>query len=513
METTVRTDLASTPQRSWHLGLGIALLFTVLALTLYSEHQDWPAAFHHDEPSKVLQISDQLRNLYHPLFLLEATEWARKISGVQRDDKTGIVAIGRGVSAVCMALAVGIAALAAYWRHSWIAAFTVGTMMLLCFRFYEVAHYFKEDTPHLLGLSLVMLTGFLHARSPSRRTVFAMGLAVGVAMSSKYAGAGFFSIALALIALYPAGRLRTSIGILIGAALGITLLIHLRFLIMLDPLGKLTRSLSQEVTWMIQGHKGVGMEVPNWDYFVRLFYDVGMHGIALILLWVPFVRRLHKADAVLIVFSMTYFAVLTMSPKYSERYLLPISLIVLFYIGLQLANLIQSVQALGNRRMISVSVAAILMTMVLVPSVPWLQDYRQAFATDSRQSMITVLHEHLSTDAHIAADAAVRLKEAEAQATGGYAALRYEEAEFAPQLGTLDELRDRGVTHLIICYDTYHRFIAKGATASGDQAKTWQLARDFYLALQVTEPLWKSEPRNPKPLHPGLEVYPMPPKL
>jgi hypothetical protein len=41
----------------------------------------------------------------------------------------------------------------------------------------------------------------------------------------------------------------------------------------------------------------------------------------------------------------------------------------------------------------------------------------------------------------------------------------------------------------------------------------WVAARAFYQRLQQETPLWSAEARDPKPLHPGLELYAMPAKL
>jgi hypothetical protein len=75
------------------------------------------------------------------------------------------------------------------------------------------------------------------------------------------------------------------------------------------------------------------------------------------------------------------------------------------------------------------------------------------------------------------------------------------------------ELKARGVTHVIICYDTYYKFLVEGTTVDPSRANEWAAAQAFYRRLKQETPLWSVAPRDPKPLHPGLELYAMPGKL
>jgi hypothetical protein len=111
----------------------------------------------------------------------------------------------------------------------------------------------------------------------------------------------------------------------------------------------------------------------------------------------------------------------------------------------------------------------------------------------------------------IVADAAAEIEAA--QRWRGDRASKIEAAEYAPSLGSLEDLRARGVTHVVICYDTYHRFLVDGATVDPSRMEEWTAALKFYRRLKKETPLWCAAPRDPKPLHPGLELYAMPGKL
>ena len=433
-------------------GIVQALLFTSVALCLYLEHNDWPAIYHHDEPSKVTQLQKNERNLNHPMLLLEAADLARRLAGVPRSDEGGILACGRAVSAFSMALAIGLLSLAGANRLGVFGGFGVGLVSLLCFRFYEVGHYFKEDAPYLLGVAM-----FLWALTTSKHTAIWLGLSIGVAAASKYAG-----ISLLLVGLLVTVERRT----LVFSMLFPILLLHWRLFFMAEPMDVLFGSMTREAMWLVHGHKGIGNALPNFGYFWRLVYELGYHGVVLLGLWVIFRKQLTRADALVLAYTGIYVIVLLSTRKYSERYLLPVSMVALYYIGLQLAQLFRCVP--GSRRWLQGGVATLLILAVTIPWYPWLASHRHAFANDSRSGLCQYLATELSEGAVVVADAAAEV--AAAQRWRGEKASLVETAEYASRLGSLMELKARGVTHVIICYDTYYRFLVDG------HFSTWTLS-------------------------------------
>jgi hypothetical protein len=476
-------------------GILQAVLFMAIALGLYLEHNDWPAVYHHDEPGKVAQLQRGERNLNHPLLLLEVTDVVRRVSGVSRVDDVGIVACGRAVSAFCMAVAIGMLSLAATNRLGLLAGFAVGIVCVLYFRFYEVGHYFKEDTPYLLGVASV-----LWALTTTKHTAVCMGLAIGIAAASKYAG----------ISLLVVGWLvTTEKRKLISSTLAVLTLVHLRLLMIDNPFGVLADSLMREASWLIHGHKGIGSSLPNIGYFWRLIYELGIHGLVLLGLWGLSWKRLSRSDYVVLSYIGVYFVVLLCTRKYSERYLLPVMMIALYYVGLQVAMLVRRVPA--RFRWGKLGVAVVLFASIVVPWYPWLVSHRNAFGGDSRSGLCQYIAEEMPAAAVIVADAAAEIEAA--QRWRGDRASKIEAAEYAPSLGSLEDLRARGVTHVVICYDTYHRFLVGGATVDPSRMEEWTAALKFYRRLKTETPLWCAAPRDPKPLHPGLELYAMPGKL
>ena len=134
-------------------------------------------------------------------------------------------------------------------RLGLLAGFAVGVVSLLYFRFYEVGHYFKEDTPYLLGVAAV-----LWALTVTKHTAVCLGVAIGIAAASKYAG-----ISLLAVGWFVTTEKRK----LIVSTLAVLALVHLRLVIVEDSFGVFVGSLTREATWLVQGHKGIRNSLPN----------------------------------------------------------------------------------------------------------------------------------------------------------------------------------------------------------------------------------------------------------
>jgi nicotinamidase-related amidase len=70
----------------------------------------------------------------------------------------------------------------------------------------------------------------------------------------------------------------------------------------------------------------------------------------------------------------------------------------------------------------------------------------------------------------------------------------------------LDELRALGVTHLVISYDVYHRFVDGSAAPPPGQAAAFARRQLFYETARRQKILWQDASADPKALHPGLTL-------
>ena len=169
----------------------------IIAFALGTFANDQPVHWHPDEASKVRQIAGGHWNFNHPHLLLSSARLVllakgSRIGGDRADwaeIKLEIARAGRTASAGLAALAaVALGAMAWLTFDRWtglLAGLLVGLSPPLVLR----AHYFKEDTALVMGLSVLGLGAALMNRRPSLASAALVGLGAGLATSGKYAAA------------------------------------------------------------------------------------------------------------------------------------------------------------------------------------------------------------------------------------------------------------------------------------------------------------------------------------
>jgi hypothetical protein len=82
-----------------------------------------------------------------------------------------------------------------------------------------------------------------------------------------------------------------------------------------------------------------------------------------------------------------------------------------------------------------------------------------------------------------------------------------EKSFFAADLGTVADLRSRGIRYVLISRDVYHRYVDKSLRPA-QPSEEFERRHAFYTEVTgACRLLWKEKGRDPKPLHPGLELY------
>ncbi|HUF64063.1 MAG TPA: hypothetical protein VMN36_18440 [Verrucomicrobiales bacterium] len=479
----------------------------------YLRHQEFPSAYHRDEPSKVEQVQEGFRNLYHPVLLLETVELVRRSLGLDRQDAEAVARLGRTVSAAFMAAAAAALVLAAGWRYSLGAGIWAGILGGVHFRFYDVAHYFKEDTPYLAGCALFLAAAMRWRERPGEGSAIFLGLAAGIALSAKYSGLAHGVIGVLLLwvtAGRGAGRKGKMLAVYAAAMALVLGAAHFRVLIDPEVWGRIRGSLLRETDWMLRGHEGVGQRVPHPLYLWQMYMD---HRLPLLLLlgclW-PLRRMLGRTDAVVLGSHAVYLAALSCTAKYSERYLLPVYLVLFVYAAAAAMELWRRrPRDQGWRGRAAVAAGAGFAVYLLFHPVYMLVQTDRLFREDSRAQLCAFLEEEVPGTAVLAADGDVMLDVALGRA--GLRPRRIRSAVYASDLGTIAGLRESGVTHAVVTYDSFHRFVGWGTGAAGGQEEEWDRAREFYAVLRGKgRLLWSSPPAFPKVLHPGIELYALP---
>ena len=83
-----------------------------------------------------------------------------------------------------------------------------------------------------------------------------------------------------------------------------------------------------------------------------------------------------------------------------------------------------------------------------------------------------------------------------------------DDASFAPELGTLDQLRSKGVGYVAVCRQNYGRYFNDKTVPQAKVKVNYEEARDFYTRLFAEGQLLKEWPKGTITyLQPGIRLY------
>lgn len=495
----------------------LAMVLFVGSFTLFTQHHDFPYSYHPDEAGKTGQIIGGSRNYHHPLLMLSAADIVSRVSFLPREPQT-VVQIGRGVSAVFAAGAVIALALLARMRYGALAGWGAGVAVALQVDLFETAHYMKEDPALLFGLALSLFAAQVWWSKPDARTLRFFAMACGIAVSGKYLGVIALLFALPLVIWVPhAGtaldrptRLKR-----FGAAYAVTFLICNLPLFALK-LASPFRSIRNEMKGVAGGHRGITREIPHGEYLETLRDNVP----AIILILAAFyvldslirARRRSAVEWATLLLPLGYLAAISCSPKIADRYLLPVNVLIPFFAVLSAAELARGFDSekLRWRRILSPLVLVALVAWISSAQWPAFRRSYEGFTHDDPAAVAAWIKTNLPLDAVIAEDHRVNLSPTKANGVSKNARVpqKVYNANFAPDLGTLDELRAKGVTHVAICKQSYGRYF-KDETKPREGAKTtFDQRQEFYAeVLEQGELVRDWPPGTISYLQPGIRLY------
>jgi hypothetical protein len=479
---------------AWSAARGlIAALLLGLGFLLHREGADFSWEYHNDEPSKVQQVLEGWRNYRHPPLMLDVVVAVRAVLPGW-DEPQAVVELGRMASALYGAAAVAVMADAAWMAAGPWAGLGVGLVLLSHGPSYEMAHYFKEDSLLLLGVAML-----LHA-------VVALGGRPNPAWGGEFLIAGWICVgakwigwvpllaaaipAWRALAPWPCWRRGLALAFFLGVAVaGARYLWHWEVF-----------ALNGREEWdaLWSGDYAAGVEVPHDRYF-SLLAKMGHPalwwacvGLGLAAAW----RGMPGAAWALGCAGVGWVALAWMA-KYSDRYAVPL---VWLMVWLGVAGAAYSTARMPRVRGLVAPVATGLMAAGLMLG-QWddFQARRSGFASDSRALLQAWLERQDTAGWRLARDqwSWVRLP----------AGPEPEESFFAADLGTIEELRARGITHVAVCYEVYHRYVDGSAHLAARADPVFRRREAFYRELLERGRLvWTVSNRHPKPLHPGLSL-------
>ena len=449
----------------------VAILVFSGGMVLFTEHSSFPFYYHADEPGKVLQVIHRRKNFHHPLLMLSTAELARKafLHGDAKDDPQRVVEMARTIMAAFAAASAALLALLATRLHGLFAGLAVGLLTVTNPLLYELAHYFKEDPAFLFGIVACVLAAHAYATRRGPRTLLLLGVAAGVAAAGKYVGAAFVPVAAGLGAAIGGGTSRERwkrAGKVAGMALFTWLVLDYRAV--RSPV-RFVQGFNEETGKALLGNHGLVNDVPHAYYF-GVQGDYGGAWIpALAVLWLALAiirpRKISLAEWMLAGVAVIFMLVFSFTPKTSTRYYLPIAVALCY---LAAAGAFQWA-ALASARWAGSRIAATGLAVLLCVGAAWgqwgdTQELRVGMQKDDRAELVREV-EALPPTAIIVQDQAAGLPEPDR--------LWYHKgleplpqkvigAKQACDLGSLAELRARGVTHLALNAKTYMRYFQPG---------------------------------------------------
>ncbi len=469
---------------------GVALL---VGLCIFLPSATFPLEYHNDEPSKVLQIQTETRNLCHPVLMLDIADAIIRLRGV-RDEPQKIAETGRTLSGLYSAGTAALLAAAVTATRGSLAGLAAAVFFLISPETFEISNYFKEDALHLFTLSLLGLCVALRPRHSVRGVSwFPMlsGLALGLAISSKYYTWGLLPAVVILVYTSSKRHRLGAVALALAVALGFTAALHLPWLWRGSPLQD---ELKLELVHLFHGHYGVGIQAPHTLYVENLLQKVSWIALPLVFWSVGLLTRRGKASLFLIILTFVYLVAISFLPKYSERYLHPVLLAVQTAAGCGLADMARYKGWFG------VSLSLIVALLALIGCGFDHIALRQRFQRDDRAELAVWISNNLPDSARFAIDAQALMQ-------AHFPDRVIISPEFLPEAGSIENLRLLGVTHVIVVKDRHHRYTDLPDAAAKSLDPVSKHRRDRYLEyFREGKQLWASPCQNPKPLRPGLSL-------
>ena len=511
---------------------GFALIATVCAV-LYTLHADFPYYAHMDEGGKIVQVLRKERNFHHPTLMLDVVERSSRITrevekaqlrSMGIDDGAPeyqaakemtaqeTVELGRNLSAFWMASAVFFFCVAAYALAGWLGGVITGVILLFEPHLFYYAHFFKEEPVLMVGLAALLATSLLYIKQPGIVRLAFFAAACALAVSGKYAGLIFVIVAMIFVFTRYATAWRRRIWIRDGALfmsvlLGTWALLNLPIL---QEISAFQSGVDREWTAVSGGHDGIrgAAGFSTYQKWLVEQLPVALWALMIIVMIQGWLRRENRLAVGLILAALlVYFGVISLSPKFSGRYLLPVFALIHLLGAISLAWLFSRTpesEIKGRWYGAGVAGAAFLLFATLFSDAWLLRTYIGAFAKGSH---VTELRNWVSRE--LPQEAVVgqlnwRTLPDPSYPTNQYLAetegLRQNvmtSPDFA-ESGSLKPLLDQGLTHFVVTENQYYRYYHLGdafePTGNADETSVVHRKQKFFHELfDKGDPVWVYE--------------------
>lgn len=506
----------------------MAVALFIFSLWLNTRHNDFPYSYHPDEGGKTGQIIGGIRNYHHPLLMLSATDIVSRLAFIKREPQP-IVETGRWVTATFAAATVVALALLAWFHFGILVGWGAGLAVALQVDLFETAHYFKEDPTLLFGVALSLLAAHVWYRFPHKRTLRFLAVACGLAVSGKYLGIVVLTFAIPIVLARRGSEAdisRSQRLKLFAIAFGLTFLIC-NLPLFASKLSSPFRSIRNEVHGVAGGHRGITRQIPHGVYLETLEENApravlvlsGVYALALVVT----ARRRTLPEWATLLFPLGYLAVISCSPKIADRYLLPVNVLLPFLAALGVAEIGRLIgpDKSRARHALNIGVIACLFTWLVASEWPTFHRSFRGYEHDDPTATAEWIKANLPATAVIAEDHRISLSPTKSdKIKNPKTGLPFEPSEnarvpqkvyspnFASELGTLEQLRQNGITHVAICKQSYGRYF-KDETRPRESVKSgFDKQRDFYADILEEGQLVKEWPPGTiSYLQPGIKLF------
>ncbi len=479
-------------------------LFTLVGLFLFTRHADFPYLYHTDEPSKIGQIIDHDYNFHHPLLLLRSTEALVGMTSTPLQPQP-VVEKGRLASAIFAALGTGFTVMLASRLAGRVAGVFAGILVLTHPVLFELSHYMKEDCALLVGIAAT-LAGLVHyASRPSLGRAVLVGVAAGLALSGKYLGCTVAIFALVALAWNPAGKSPRWLAAVVAVAGMAGCFAAINYPALQDT-EKAKSSLTQELE-KVEKRAEERPEPIRFKHLSKLGTTLSVPLLIGLAYWFGRRWRLRRHEPLIWravgMFLIAYFLIVSLAPKTKDRYLLPVYIVACALGSVGVVEWYRhyrkhrSPYTRGLPR--TVAIAAI------VWHLPAFADTYSAFKRDDRRELAEFIRITIPPDAGIAQDVRVLLARAKAAGLPAFSLpnpLLVPPDRYVADLGSIEDLRARGITHVAVCEADYHN-----AFKDSGNPKMAERSRWYAELFRNHSEVWQRKVGDIAYLQPGLRLY------
>ncbi|HLG90499.1 MAG TPA: phospholipid carrier-dependent glycosyltransferase [Alphaproteobacteria bacterium] len=436
------------------------------------------------------QVAGETPNFNHPRLLLDAT--AAVLTFRPNPSSQDIVVAGRFVSALAAVLAVDLLALLALLLYGELAGLFVALVVGLDPLLYGLAHYMKEDAVYVFGLGLFLVALARYGRNPDWSRLSQLGLAAGVTASGKYPGVATVAIAVALVIWQsrvlqhdPPGLTAKKAGVAVALAAAVFLAVDWQLFTALKSFaGGLRLGASQAATGGALSRPILSKLYIEGLIDLCPFMAIGAFG-CYVVATLRSKKPLGAVELAIALLPIAYLLVLQLSPSKRIRYELPPLVMILAAAAMFIGRVAQ------RHRRIELRIAAWLAMAAIVGSeCASVTASRAAILNDSRAQMARWIRTNLPQSAVLAASEVDGLSESQSPTPGpADVPTRLMVAGDPFDLGDLDALRAKGVTHVLVTESVigryFNRSLQRDETDVRDVYKAAHFP-DFYRELFAT---------------------------